>query len=154
MNWEAIGAVGEILGAIAVFCSLLYLAIQIRSSNTIARIEGRENAVERLHAWRDKLLLNESLDEIWEKGVIDRSSLSETELRQFDQLSHQMLMNIRVQYLRAVDLKHAEEMERMEDLCRFWSSRKGFVESWIENRTPIEKQCLDMFERTFGKRAT
>jgi hypothetical protein len=32
MNWDAIGAVGEILGAIAVFVSLLYLAIQIRST--------------------------------------------------------------------------------------------------------------------------
>ncbi len=30
MNWEAIGAVGEILGAIAVVLTLAYLAIQVR----------------------------------------------------------------------------------------------------------------------------
>jgi hypothetical protein len=30
MNWEAIGAVGEIIGAIAVFGTLLYLVIQIK----------------------------------------------------------------------------------------------------------------------------
>ena len=32
MNWEVIGAIAEILGASAVFASLIYLAIQIRSS--------------------------------------------------------------------------------------------------------------------------
>ena len=32
MNWEAIGAIGEIVGAAAVVASLLYLAIQTRSN--------------------------------------------------------------------------------------------------------------------------
>jgi hypothetical protein len=154
MNWEAIGAVGEILGAIAVFCSLLYLAVQIRSSNTIARIEGRENAIERLHEWRTKLMLNEKLDDIWERGIRSRADLNETDLRHFDQLAHQMLMNLRVQYLRACDLKHVEEMKRMESLCVYWSERTGFVESWKVNRIPMEQPCLEMFERVFGKRTT
>ena len=35
MNWEAIGAIGEVVGAIAVIVTLVYLSIQIRS-NTIA----------------------------------------------------------------------------------------------------------------------
>ncbi len=33
MNWDAIAAVGEILGAIAVVISLLYLAVQIRQNS-------------------------------------------------------------------------------------------------------------------------
>ena len=32
MNWDAIGAIGEILGAIAVFMTLVYLAVQIRQN--------------------------------------------------------------------------------------------------------------------------
>ena len=32
MNWEGIGAVGEILGAIAVMITLGYLAVQIRQN--------------------------------------------------------------------------------------------------------------------------
>ena len=38
MNWDAIGAVGEILGAMAVFLSLVYLASQIRAQNREYRI--------------------------------------------------------------------------------------------------------------------
>ena len=36
MNWEAIGAVGEVVGAIAVLATLLYIVAQIRLSNRIA----------------------------------------------------------------------------------------------------------------------
>lgn len=32
MNWDAIGAVGEILGALAVFVSLIYLATQTKQN--------------------------------------------------------------------------------------------------------------------------
>ncbi|PCI77449.1 MAG: hypothetical protein COB20_08040 [SAR86 cluster bacterium] len=46
MNWEAIGAVGEILGAIAVVLSLAYLAIQIRQSNRLAVREARTSLSE------------------------------------------------------------------------------------------------------------
>jgi len=38
MNWNAIGAVGEIVGAAAVVISLLYLGKQIRSQNRESRI--------------------------------------------------------------------------------------------------------------------
>jgi len=40
MNWDAIGAVGEIVGAAAVVVSLIYLARQMRMSNKLARAEA------------------------------------------------------------------------------------------------------------------
>jgi len=44
MNWEAIGAVGEILGALAVLITLIYLANQIRQ-HTIATRAATHSAV-------------------------------------------------------------------------------------------------------------
>lgn len=40
MNWDMIGAVGEIVGAAAVVVSLVYLAQQVRVSNRLARAEA------------------------------------------------------------------------------------------------------------------
>ena len=37
MNWEAIGAIGEVAGAVAVFASLVYLALQIRQNTRAIR---------------------------------------------------------------------------------------------------------------------
>ena len=39
MNWEAIGAIGEFVGALGVITSLIYLAIQIRSDAAARRAE-------------------------------------------------------------------------------------------------------------------
>jgi len=40
MNWDMIGAIGEIAGALAVVASLVYLARQIRFSNRLAQAEA------------------------------------------------------------------------------------------------------------------
>jgi hypothetical protein len=42
MNWEAVGAVGEILGAAAVVATLVYLAAQIRQNTHTARSATRQ----------------------------------------------------------------------------------------------------------------
>ena len=39
MNWEAVGAISELVGAIAVLVSLLYLANQIRQSTAPTRVQ-------------------------------------------------------------------------------------------------------------------
>ena len=46
MNWDAIGAIGEIIGAAGVILSLVYLAVQIRhaSRTTQVQIEQSETA--------------------------------------------------------------------------------------------------------------
>ncbi len=40
MNWDAIGAIGEIVGAAAVFASLVYLAMQILNQNRESRMSA------------------------------------------------------------------------------------------------------------------
>lgn len=42
MNWEAIGAVGETVGALAVIASLIYLAIQVKHANSLGRSSARQ----------------------------------------------------------------------------------------------------------------
>lgn len=49
MNWEAIGAVGEFTGAIAVVASLIYLAIQVRQSKASSE---REAAFEMIRSFQ------------------------------------------------------------------------------------------------------
>ena len=48
MNWEAIGAIGEIGGAFAVVATLIYLARQIRESTQATRITAYHQATEQL----------------------------------------------------------------------------------------------------------
>ena len=46
MNWDAVGAVGEILGALSVVATLVYLAIQVRQNSNLAKATIRENRID------------------------------------------------------------------------------------------------------------
>ena len=46
MNWEAIGAVGELAGGVAVIATLIYLALQIRQTNKINASSVRQSVYE------------------------------------------------------------------------------------------------------------
>ena len=55
MNWDAIGAVGEIIGALAVLITLIYLARQVRYANKQAEIEALRHTWDALNEFCDVL---------------------------------------------------------------------------------------------------
>lgn len=44
MNWDAVGAVGEIVGALAVVMALIYLAVQVRQSTNATQAVSIQTA--------------------------------------------------------------------------------------------------------------
>ena len=44
MNWEAVGAVAELLGALGVIASLIYLATQVRQNSRLLRASAIQSA--------------------------------------------------------------------------------------------------------------
>jgi hypothetical protein len=81
MNWDAIGAIGEIVGAIAVVVSLVYLAIQIRGQNRESRLAAmHEIAV----AYRESNIpfADANLADILVRAHHDTTQLTEAEILQ------------------------------------------------------------------------
>jgi len=58
MNWEAIGAIGEIVGALAVVTTLLYLSVQLRQYQRTSVAEGSSKGHELHSAWRNTIVQN------------------------------------------------------------------------------------------------
>ena len=50
MNWSAVGAVGEILGAFAVVATLGYLAVQIRQNTRTERASSRQTILDTFYS--------------------------------------------------------------------------------------------------------
>ena len=53
MNWEAIGAIGETIGAIATIGTLMYLAVQIRGNSRLLRSQNLHAATSQMHQLLD-----------------------------------------------------------------------------------------------------
>ena len=50
MNWDAIGAVAELIGAIAVIISIIYLAAQVRQTRLQLQSQAEDNITSRAFA--------------------------------------------------------------------------------------------------------
>ncbi|MCP5347657.1 MAG: hypothetical protein R3F41_19080 [Gammaproteobacteria bacterium] len=83
MNWDAIGAIGEIVGAIGVIATLAYLAIQIRQNTKSLEIQSFENGVSEANSIRLKIAENNALTELYLAGLADPKSLSDIDREKF-----------------------------------------------------------------------
>lgn len=93
MNWDAIGAVGEILGAIAVFVTLLYLSVQIRQNTRAVQANGMDSLVSSVNDIRRSLFENKELSELYIKGSNEPASLDQSEQLRYRLVVHNMLMS-------------------------------------------------------------
>lgn len=83
MNWEAAGAIGEIIGALAVFITLVYLAVQIRQNTGAVRAAALDSSVNALMTIRSKIHDNGELTGIYLRGSENPESLTDTELTRY-----------------------------------------------------------------------
>ncbi|MEM7099014.1 MAG: hypothetical protein AAF541_12205 [Pseudomonadota bacterium] len=67
MNWDAIGAVGEVLGAVGVIVTLVYLALQIRQNSLTTRAEIRQSLAE-----QQIQFINSRATDPFLRGAIDK----------------------------------------------------------------------------------
>jgi len=91
MNWAAIGAIGEIVGALAVLATLYYLAIQIKmqnfqlqKSNEQARVSLSLELNDSYTQLFDMLLRDKDFISIYHRGI-ENESLDKIETEQFSQ---------------------------------------------------------------------
>ena len=91
MNWEAIGAVGELVGTIAVFVSLIYLATQIRNSKRSDQINAASQAAASVDEWLGQIVRDSELNSMFMRGQSDFDSLTPEEKNRFALLIVQLL---------------------------------------------------------------
>ena len=78
MNWDAIGAIAESLGALAVIISLIYLAAQVRQTRVQLRAQAEDNLISRTFDAFSPVYDDQNA-QIFRKGLQDPDSLNEDE---------------------------------------------------------------------------
>ena len=84
MNWEAISGVAEIVGAIVVVVSLIYVAVQIKQNTQAIRYQTSQDLVKANSESAYLLSTNPELADIFQRGIFDRDALSPAEQLQFN----------------------------------------------------------------------
>jgi hypothetical protein len=93
VNWDAIGAIAESVGALGVIGSLIYLAVQIRSNTKQLRFDATQTIAESMDRALDPMYVGNNAA-IWVKGLKDLDALDEAERAIFHGLMGRQLHNV------------------------------------------------------------
>jgi hypothetical protein len=86
VNWEEIGAIGQMLGSIAVFVTLGFLVIQIRQNTRAMRASSQQTLIDTFYEYVWQLGENAELGSLVGRGLSDFRSLSDEEKSRFNNL--------------------------------------------------------------------
>ena len=102
MNWDAIGAIGELAAAVAVVISLLYLAMQIRQNTKASKAQSYQAVIEGHVSHHRTLNAQPELIGIFARGMRNYTELNELEQAQF----HSFISPIVLQFQKYLYLHH------------------------------------------------
>ena len=169
VNWEAVSAIGEIVGAIAVVVTLAYLAAQIRQSTQVARSTARQaitqttiDAVSDLV--HDRELAQAFLDDLAGKELPPADALrilgrSYVNLRNWENIHYQYMVGMLSEGEWAGFRLNLKAVMQWDSMRRFWENERHFYspafqaeianitkELELEGRDDAHDYLLDMQE--------
>ncbi len=138
MNWNAIGAVAELFGAVGVIVSLLYLATQLRQSNVLAK----RNAVQTTLASRGELNRflagDPAISDLYWRGLDSPDDLNESEWHRFI-----IILSTLVRQFEAIHTDHNAGL--LSD--GIWQSQNNSIQRWMSK--PGAQRVLKQLKADF-----
>jgi hypothetical protein len=93
MNWEAVGAIGEIVGAVGVIVTLGYLAVQVRQNSRqlersveASRVAADDSISRGFDRWRELSVTDNGTADLFLRGMEDIGNLGQADRLQFNYL--------------------------------------------------------------------
>lgn len=121
-DWEAISAIAQIVGSIAVVFSVLYLAVQVHSSTRVAKVAAQDAAAASLREVTRPFAENAELARIWRIGLEDLQSLPAEEQARFFHCCYQ--------FLKAFETIHFHQVHGLMDE-QVWQGWCGLLQHYI-----------------------
>jgi hypothetical protein len=97
MDWNAISAIAEIVAAIAVVISLIYIAIQVKGNSELLertiqsnRTQNSQVVVHNFDNWR-KMILETGSADLWFRGINNLEDLDRTEKINFNLIASTLM---------------------------------------------------------------
>jgi len=143
MDWEALGAIAEAVGAIAIFVSLVYVAAQIRQNTQqfsrsveAAQLAAFERNIESGNRIRELLMLHPDLLQLLLSGFDSYQELSASEKFRFGMLLRNIFSEMQGAYIRQLSVEHDPlEFEGTTRVLDEILVNRG-VREWLESNEP------------------
>jgi hypothetical protein len=148
MNWEALDAIGEIVGAVGVIATLGYLAVQIRQNTKSVRASTFQGAVRDVVETLDQVAGDAELTRIWFTGIRDFESLPLEERQRFSVYTTSVFRRLEnVVYQTNQGMLDPACWEGLRANVRHTLSQPGGIAWWKRARHLFNRQLQDFIEK-------
>lgn len=153
MNWSAIGAVAELIAAIGVILSLIYLALQIRNNTKMTRLAIRESYISGHNRLFERILENPDVYRIWRVGNEAKSTdeMSDEDRERFGLMLYSIFNQFHIAYeanqidptMGGVYLVQLERALEWPAVQSWWSRQQKYFDlpfaDFVNQRINLEK---------------
>lgn len=141
MNWEALAAIGEMVAAVGVIVSLLYLASQVRGNSRQLRHASAQAVLDKLNGLIGQLAFTPGAGDVWTRGLSGLDALEgDEELVRFSSMLLQAFWAYE-------EVLHYRQAGLVEDWA--WTHAKAPVEHFM--RTPGFQEWWRLRKDWFGE---
>jgi hypothetical protein len=153
----------EILGAVAVIVSLIYVGYQVNVNTSAIRSAAANDASVAMQTWYLEMGSNRQASDMWFNAMTSPEPLATHDEFQFMMMMHAVLLGMQNSYLLSregtIDVEFREgitiaivAVKDLPGMRRFWRQRKGFFHSgfaeYVDGLLAREAiETLDMYKR-------
>ena len=135
MNWDALGALAELLGAIGVVVSLVYLAIQIQRNTSAIRASTAQQVTNRGGEIAEAIASHSDLASIQQRGLFEPESLTDEESFRFSNIMNAVFRAYEnMDYQHRIGLLDDDIWTGLDNNLNKVVTRAGFAEWWLSAR--------------------
>ncbi|MCR9276422.1 MAG: hypothetical protein NXH85_00515 [Pseudomonadaceae bacterium] len=139
MDWDAIGAIGEVIGATAVMVTLAYLALQVRQNTRALRAASIDSMTNIANDIRTNLFSDPEITSIYMSGLSGADSLNDLELERFRLLMTNALWALWNAYTQA-QLGENQSWQAQKPLLRRFLSQPGGLWYWNTYKNEFSRE--------------
>ena len=133
MQWDAIGAMSEMLGAIAVVTTLLYLTREVRQNARSMSIAALRDTTAQWNQWSEMLATSADLADIVARGNVDYGGLEAREKLRYGAYVQSFFDNVESYRSLAVDHGMDKDMDVLSRIVGRRVTIPGYRSWWREN---------------------
>ena len=150
MNWEALVAIGELVGAFAVVVTLLYLAVNVRQNYKSISISALRDSTAQWHQWSDMLASSSDLADIVARGNRELASLSESETLRYGAYVQSFFDSAESYRTLVIDHKLDKDLAVLMSIVSRRVTIPGFATWWEQNTADYEEAFISWIEGIRG----
>ena len=147
MNWEAFGAIAELVAAAAVVISLLYVSLQLRAGRRELQTSTRDSVLRQFQEFNHVLMGDPTLADIFQRGSADIAALEEKEKPRYTHTMYSFFKVFENLHLHHLDGSVPTELwEANMPMLVLYATQPGARTYWEQRREAFDPRFVGVLE--------